>query len=104
MRKRKAARPVLEAMEDRMVLSGVSAFDPTAEVRSALTALFTAHHAKTATAHHAHPAAAHHTKAEATATHHHATKAAHPAQHHPAKSSNSGSTISNFFKSVFPGL
>jgi hypothetical protein len=95
MRKRKATRPVLESMEDRVVLSGVSAFDPAAEVRSAFTSLFAAHHARATSAHHS--------KVEATASHHRAIKAAHAAHHH-SSTSNSGNTLSNFFKSVFPGL
>jgi hypothetical protein len=96
MRKRKAARPVLESMEDRLVLSGAGALDPTAELRSAFTALFAAHHSRAASAHHS--------KIEVHGQHQHPTKATHAAQHHSSTSSSSTNSLSSFLKSVFPGL
>jgi hypothetical protein len=103
MRKRKAVRPVLESMEGRLVLSLASALNPIAGISSAIAALSPAHHSR--------DAAAHHSKAEVPGKHQHTTKAAHavhsahPAHHHSASSSsNSGSTVSSFLKSVFPGL
>jgi hypothetical protein len=95
MRKRKTARPVLESMESRLVLSVASALDPAAEIRSAFTALFPAHHS--------HAATAQHSKTEVAGQHHHTTKAAHTVHHKASTSSNSGG-LSNFFKSVFPGI
>ncbi len=98
MRKRNAARPVLESMEERRVPSFASVLNPAAELRSAIAAIAPAHHSKAATAHHS--------KSEVVKQHQHTTKAAHavhPVHHQPAKSS-SGSSLSNFFKSVFPGL
>jgi hypothetical protein len=101
MRKRTAARPVLESMEDRLVLSGAGALDPTAQLRSALTALFAAHHSRAASAHHSRsevPGQQHHTTKTVHAVHHQSSTS-----HHSSTSSGSGS-LSNFFKSVFPGL
>jgi hypothetical protein len=96
MHKRNAARPVLESMEDRLVLSIASALDPLAEVRSAIAALAPAHHSR--------DTAAEHSKSEGAGRQHHTTKAVHAVHHHSSTSSNTGSSLSNFFKSVFPGL
>jgi hypothetical protein len=95
MPKRKAVRPMLESMENRLVLSAASALDPTAAIRSAITALFPAHHSR---------AAADHSKSVGTAHHQHATKVTHAAHHQSSTTSSSGNNLSNFFKSVFPGL
>jgi hypothetical protein len=100
MRKRKAARPVLESMEGRLVLSHAGALNPIAESHSAIAALAAADHAR--------DAAAHHSRSEVPGRHQHTTKAAHTAHaahhHSSSSSSNSSSTLSSFFKSVFPGL
>jgi hypothetical protein len=100
MRKRNAARPVLESMEDRLVLSVSGATAHAAEIQKALAA-----HAARVDARAAHQATAHAAKSE-TATKHHAAKTAQPAHHSTTKpkSSSASSAISNFFKSVFPGL
>jgi hypothetical protein len=98
MRKRNAARPVLESMEERQVPSFASLLNPAAALQSAIAAITPAHHADAATAHHS--------KSEVVKQHQHTTKAAHAvhaAHHQPAKSSSGGS-LSNFFKSVFPGI
>jgi hypothetical protein len=100
MRKRNAARPVLESMEARLVLSVSGAVAHTAEIQKALAA-----HTARVEAHAAHQTTAHGVKSEAV-TRHHAARTAHPTHHSTAKpkSSSTSNTISNFFKSVFPGL
>ncbi len=102
MRKQKAARPVLESMEHRLVLSVASALNPIAEIGTAVSDLVHAHHSAASTAHHS--------RSQDSKLHHHTTKAtkathpAHPVHHQSSTSSSSGSSLSNFFKSVFPGL
>jgi hypothetical protein len=114
MRKRHAARPMLESVEDRMVPSALGALDPTAGIRAAISTLEN-HHARATPAvatHHATPAATHQataraTRAAARAARHQAALAAHhtAAQHttHHSSSSSSSSlstAFSNFFKSL----
>jgi hypothetical protein len=96
MRKRKAARPVLESMEGRLVPSIASALNPFAAVSSAIAALTPAHHSR--------DAAAHDSKSEGKAQHPHATKLVHTTTHHSSTSSSSSGSVSSFFKSVFGGL
>jgi hypothetical protein len=103
MRKRHAARPGLESIEDRLVLSVPALFDPTAGLRTAFTALIHAHHPQAAHAQVAHPATPHGARSEVVRHHHHTSKPAHPVHHHPStpKSSDSGNSFSNFFKNLF---
>jgi hypothetical protein len=125
MRKRHVARPMLEPVEDRLVLStsGVLAFlNPITEVRAAIDGL-TPHHSHPTTAqathrattqptHHATTQPTHH--ATAQATHHSTTRGNHTrsvAKHphaatptHAQHKSSSSNSLSNFLKSVFPGL
>lgn len=105
MRKRHAARPMLESVEDRLVLTSLNALNPATRLQSAITGLLGHHNgAKPAVA--THPAtAAHANRAAAAAQHHQHTKPVH----HPHKttttsksSSSSSSTnpFTNFFKSL----
>ena len=97
MRKRHSSRPVLESMEDRLVLSVAGAATPAAEVIAA--------RAKRLEAHAAHTSAVHDAKSKTATPHQHASKTAHPAHHSttkPKKSSSSNSILSDFVKSVFP--
>jgi hypothetical protein len=105
MRKRNAARPRLESIEGRLVLSVAGLFDPTAGIRSAIAALTHAHPAHAAKADVAHPATVHGRRSETVAHHHHTSKTAHPGHHHaPApKSSGSSNSFSDFFKHLFGG-
>jgi len=104
MRKRHAARPRLEPIEDRLVLSIANLFDPTAGIRAAISSLSPSHHAQAAKPDVAHHRTVHGAKAE-TATHHpHASKATHLVHSHhspPPKSTSSGNSFSNFFKNLF---
>jgi hypothetical protein len=94
MPKRHVARPVLESMENRMVLSVAGAATPAAEVVAARAA-----RAETRAAH---QTTVHRSKAENTAAHKVTAKAAH-STHHSSKSTSAGSTISNLLlKSIFP--
>jgi hypothetical protein len=99
MRKRHAARPTLEPVEDRLVLSAASSLDPTAHARAALAGLLAQHsHATPAKA--AHHATTHAGKAEAGKAHQHRASTAHPPQHKSSSSSSSSNIFSNFFKSL----
>lgn len=107
MRKRHAARPTLESMEDRMVPSALAIFDPTAGIRAAISALEShpshatpaaaTHHATTKSGPRAAARAARH-QAAAAATAHHTTT------HHSSSSSSSSSSptssLSSFLKSI----
>ncbi len=105
MRKRPVARPRLEPIEDRLVPSVASLFDPTAGIRSAIASLSHAHPAQVTKAHAAHPAAAHRAGPRAAAHHSHPSRTVHPVHHHssPPKSSSSGNSFSDFFKNLFSG-
>jgi hypothetical protein len=104
MRKCRAVRPRLESIEDRLVPSIASLFDPTAGIRAAISSLSPSHHAQAAKPAVAHHRTVHGAKAE-TATHHpHASKAAHVVHRHqapPPKSTSSGNSFSDFFKNLF---
>jgi ABC-type nickel/cobalt efflux system permease component RcnA len=99
MRKRHAARPVLESMENRLVLSVAGVATPAAEVvanRAARTAALAAHHATSDKA-----------RSEAEADNQHAARTTHATHHSPskakAKSPSIKSTIDNLLlKSIFP--
>jgi hypothetical protein len=107
MRKSRAARPRLEPIEDRLVLSVASLFDPTAGIRAAIDSLSSSHHARAAKPDVAHPRTVHRAKAETAAHHPHTSKAAHIVHRHPSpppKSSSTGNSFSNFFKNLFGGL
>ncbi len=106
MRTRHAARPRLEAIEDRLVLSVPAVFDPTAGFRAAYAALVPAHHAHAAPARAAHRAAVRGTRSEAVMHHPHTSGTAHPGPHHHPpgpKSSGSDNLFSDFFKNIFGG-
>jgi hypothetical protein len=103
MRKRHTARPMLESVEDRLVLSTSGALDPTSHVRAAIAGLL-AHHSHASPAQVNHHATTHGAKSEARKLHQHMTKAAHHPQKHSSSSSSSTNSFSNFLKSVFPGL
>jgi hypothetical protein len=90
MRKRHAARPGLESMEDRLTLSALGATAPTAEVHVTRLNRLEAHKAQVA--------AAHATKHDAATTHH-AT-----AKHAKAKSSSTSSSFSSAVSSFFKDL
>ena len=99
MRKRHAARPRLESMEDRLTLSALSAPASTvaAEVRAERISRL---EAREATAHHDKHVATHHR---------HVVRNAHSTSHSTTKSKASSSSSSNnifsqFFKSAFAGL
>jgi hypothetical protein len=96
MRKRKAARPVLESLEGRQVPSIASALNPLTAINSAIAALTPAQHSR--------EAAARQSKAEVKAQQRHTTKLVHTTAHHSSTSSSSGNSVSSFFKSVFGGL
>jgi ABC-type nickel/cobalt efflux system permease component RcnA len=101
MRKRHAARPVLESVEDRLVLSVAGGASHAAQAvadHTARVAALAAHHATVEQ-----------TRSEAAADHQHASTTTHAAHHSPskakakAKSSSLKSTISNLLlKSIFP--
>ena len=94
MRKRHAARPTLEPVEDRLVLSAASSLDPTAHARAALAGLLAQHS-------HATPAkAAHHATTHAAKAHRHLASTAHHPQHKSSSSTSSSNLFSNFFKSL----
>ena len=97
MRKRHVAQPVLEVVEDRMVLSVAGAATPAAEVIAARAARL-AHAAA------AHAATAHHAKSEVATPKQHASKTTHAAHHATAKPKKSSSnTLSSLLlKSIFP--
>jgi hypothetical protein len=103
MRKRNAARPRLESIEDRLVLNAAAFLDPTAGLRTAIAALVPAHHAHATPAQAAHHTTVHRTRSEVVTHHPHTSKTAHPAHHHstPPKSSGSNNPFSNFFKNIF---
>jgi hypothetical protein len=101
MRKRHAARPVLESMEDRLVLSGASGAAHAAEV--------VADHTARVAAQAVHHATAEKARSEAVSNHQHAARTTQANHHSPskakakAKSSSLKSTISNLLlKSIFP--
>ena len=100
MRKRHAARPVLECVEDRLVLNAAGAVAHASHVHAAVAGL-AAQHSRATPAVAPHHAATHAAKSEATAPRHQAAKAAHP-HHHSSSSSSSSltSSFSNFFKSI----
>jgi hypothetical protein len=97
MRARHAARPVLESMEDRLVLSVAGGATPAAEVvadHSARVAALAAQHATADKA-----------RSEAVADHQHAARTTHAAHHSPskAKANSTKNMISNLLlKSIFP--
>ena len=98
MRKRHAARPMMESMEDRLVLSATGAIDPTTHAHAAIVA----QHAQASTARANHHATVEAARAAARAAHRQAAKTTHTA---PKKSSSSTSsslstTWSNFIKSL----
>jgi hypothetical protein len=99
MRKRHAARPVLESMEDRLVLSVAGGATHAAEV--------VADHTARVAALAAHQATADQARSGAVADHQHTAGTTHAAHHTPskakAKPTNIKSTISNLLlKSIFP--
>jgi hypothetical protein len=99
MRKRHAARPHLEPMEARLFPSAIGAHLTAEQVVAARVAQLEAHSSQ--------KAAAQVTRSEAATQHHHAVKHAHTTHHATTtghKSTQSSSTLSNFFKSIFPGL
>ena len=100
MRKRHAARPVLESVEDRLVLSAFAAVAPTSHVHAAVAGLAARHpHATPAQA--THRATTHGARSEAATAHHHTAKPAHHPQHHSSSSSSSlTNSFSNFLKSI----
>jgi hypothetical protein len=97
MRKRHAARPVLECVEDRLVLSASASLS---HAHAAVAGL-AAQHSRATPAVAPHHAANHAAKSEATTPRHHAAKAAHP-HHHSSSSSSSSltSSFNNFLKSI----
>lgn len=99
MRKRHAARPMLESVEDRVVLSALGVLDPAAEVTAAIAGLV-AHptHASTASA--KHDATNEGTRSDARAAHHQTTSTAHHAHHSSSSSSSLTSSFSSFLKSI----
>jgi hypothetical protein len=103
MRKRHAARPMLESVEDRLALSTSGALDPTSQVRATIAGLL-AHHSHASPAQANHHATTHGTKSEAHKVHQHTAKTTHHPQQHSSSSSSSTNSFSNFLKSVFPGL
>jgi hypothetical protein len=103
MRKRHAARPRLESIEDRLVLSVPALFDPTAGLRTALVVLVPAHHAHATPAQAAHHKTVQGARSEAVTHHPDTSKAAKLVHHHPSppKSSGSNNLFSNLFKNIF---
>jgi hypothetical protein len=97
MRKRHVAQPVLEMVEDRMVLSVAGAGAHAAEVIAARAARLG--HAAAV-----HAATAHHAKSEVASPQQHASKITHAAHHSTAKPKKSSSnTLSSLLlKSIFP--
>jgi hypothetical protein len=99
MRKRHSARPVLESMEDRLVLSVAGGATPAAEV--------VAHHRAHVAALAARHATADKAGSGAVADHQHADRTTQAAHHSPSKAKSKANstknTISNLLlKSIFP--
>jgi hypothetical protein len=103
MRKRHAARPVLESMEHRMVPTALGALDPTAGLRAAIGNLV-AHHNHATPAVATHHATTRSARLEARAARHHAAATTHHTTTHHSSSSSSSSSLtssfSNFLKSL----
>ena len=101
MRKRHAARPMLEPVEDRLVLSAVSALGHTPQVHPAVVGHIAQHS-------HASPARAtrattHVGRSHSATTRHHAAGTSHHTVHNSTSSSplsNLSDSFSNFLKSV----
>jgi hypothetical protein len=96
MRKRYAARPMLESMEDRLVLSASGAVDPTLHLHAAVVA----QHAQASTAQADHHATVEAARSAARAAHRHLARATHSAPKKSSSSSSLSNTFSNFFKSI----
>lgn len=101
MRKRHAARPLLEPVEDRLVLSVVSPLGHTPQAHSAVAGHIVQHpHPSPARATHART---HVGKSHSATARHHAAGTAHHAVHHSTSSSlfsKLSDSFSNFLKSV----
>jgi hypothetical protein len=92
MRKRHAVQPVLESMENRMVLSVAGVATHAAEVAAARAEARAAHQATTR-----------HSRSDTKETHHSMARAKLDTHHSSSKSSSTGSTIGNLLlKSIFP--
>jgi hypothetical protein len=100
MRKQHAARPVLESVEDRLVLSAAGAIAHASHAH-AVVASVAAQHSHASPAQATHHATTHGVRSEAATAHHHTAKTAHHPQHHSSSSSSSlTSSFSNFLKSI----
>jgi hypothetical protein len=95
MRTRRAARPRLEPIEDRLFPSALGAALPAAQVLAVRAARLETRAS--------HKTAAHHPRPHPTLRPHHAVKHAQAGHHATSGSSQKNDVFSNFFKSIFGG-